>query len=71
MSEDHPSVPLDRTSALTSEATLELQMKPEELQIVPDETVPEESKDEVKMVDKTSHETDLGKYEHPNNTGKE
>ena len=69
--EDHPSVPLDRTSALTAEETLELQLELEELQIVLDETVPEESKDEVKMVDKTSHKTDFGKYEHPNNTGKE
>ena len=43
--EDNPSVPLDRTNALTSEATLELQLKPEELQIVPDEAVPEEIKD--------------------------
>ena len=44
--DDHTSVLLDRTNALTfSEATLELQLQAEELQIVIDKAVSEEIKD--------------------------
>ena len=49
--------PLVRTNAMTSEATLEFQLKPRELQIVPDEAVSEKLKDNTGLFDR---KTDLG-----------